>query len=64
MSPSSPNSEYWVNLFKSSGHRDLAKDWMDSKRIDRNRDDDIKRWKDMDKMEKKKKRLKDKGRLK
>ena len=64
MSPSSPDSDYWVNLFKSSGQSDLAKDWLDSKRIDRDRDDDSKRRKDLDTMEEKKKRVKDRGRLK
>ena len=64
-SPSSPDGDFWVDLFKSSGQSNFAKEWMDDKRIDRDRDEDSKRRQDLDmKEEKKKKKVKQRGRLK
>ena len=70
--PSSPNGDFEVDPFESSGLSDIAKEWMDDKRIDRDRDEDSRRRQDPDmpaiihfmKEELKKKKVKQQGRLK
>ena len=37
-----------MDPFKSSGLSDIAKEWMDNKRIDRDRDEDSRRGQDPD----------------
>ena len=58
-SSSPPESEhYWVNVFEILGHSKLTRYWMDSKQL--NKDNDRKRWKEIEKM----KRMKERGRPK